>query len=67
MQQPRIRVVQDERAEDQAHSGRRKRRVRVRIVSGRGRSGNAKLERNLRSRLRSDSQSTLCALGAPDA
>jgi len=67
VQQPRIRGVQDARAKDQAQSGRREHRVRVRIASGRGRSGDAKSGRKVRSTLRPDSRLTLCALGAPDA
>ena len=67
MQQPRIRGVQDARAEGEAQSRRRERRVRVRIASGRGTSGDAKSGRNVRSTLRPDSRLTLCALGAPDA
>jgi len=67
VQQPRIRDVQDARAKDQAQSGRREGRVRVRIASGRGTSGDAKSGRNVRSTLRPDSRLTLCALGAPDA
>ena len=67
MQQPRIRGVQDARAEDQAQSGRRERRVRVRIASGRGMSGDTKSGHNVRSTLRPDSRLTLCALGAQDA
>jgi len=67
VQQPRIRGVQDARAEDQAQSGHRERRVRVRIASGHGMSGDAKSGRKVRSTLRPDSQLTLCALGAPDA
>ena len=67
MQQPRIRGVQDARAEDQAQSEPRERRVPVRIVSGRGTSGDAKSGRNVRSTMRPDSRLTLCALGAPEA
>jgi len=66
VQQPRIRGVQDTRAEDQGQSGRRERRVSVRIASGRGTSGDAKSRRNVRSTLRADSRLTLCELGAPD-
>jgi len=54
VQQPRIRGVQDTSAEDQAQSGRRERRVRVRIASGRGMSGDAKSGRNVRSTLHPD-------------
>ena len=67
MQQPRISGVQDARAKDQAQSGRRERRVRVKIASGRGTSGDAKSRRNVSSTLRPDSRLTLCALGPPDA
>jgi len=67
VQQPRIRGVQDARAEDQAQSGRRERRVCVRIASGRGTSGDPKSGGNDRSMLRPDLRLTLCALGAPDA
>jgi len=67
VQQPRIRGVQDARAEELAQSGRRERRVRVRIASGRGTSGDAKSGRKVRSPLRPDSRLTLCTLGAPDA
>jgi len=64
VQQPRISGVQDARAKDQVQSGRRERRVSVRIASGRGMSGDAKSGSNVRSRLRPDSRLTLCALGA---
>jgi len=67
VQQPTIRGVQAARAEDQAQSGRRERRVRFRIESGRGTSGDAKSGRNVRSTLHPDSRLMLCALGAPDA
>jgi len=73
VQQLRISDVQDARAEDKKQSGRRKGRVRVRIASGHGTSGDAKSGCNvtwmlcpaLRLTLRSDSRLTLCALGAP--
>ena len=67
VQQPRIRGVQDSRAEDQAQSGRRERRVRARMASWRSTSDDAKSGRNVRSTLRPDSRLTLCELGAPDA
>jgi len=67
VQQPRIRGVQDARAEDQAQSGRREGRVCVRIASGHRTSGDAKSGRNVRSTLRPDSRLTLCALGASHA
>jgi len=67
VQQPRFRGVQDAGAENQAQSGSRERRVRVRIASGRGTSGDAKSGRNVDLTLRPDSRLTLCALGGPDA
>jgi len=67
VQQPRIRGGQDVRAQDQAQSGRRELRLRVRIVSGCGTSGDAKSGRNVRSMLRPDWRLTFSALGAPDA
>jgi len=67
VQQPRIRGVQEARAEDQAQSWRRELRVCVRIASGRGTSGDAKSGRKVRSTLSPDSRLTLCALEVPDA
>ena len=66
VQQRGIKEVEDARAEDQAKSGPRERRVHVRISSGRSQSCDATSGRTFKSTLRPDWPLTFCALGGPD-